>query len=316
MLSRVADSLYWMSRYFERADHCARVLDANYNLMLNPSKLPTEQRWHRVTSGLGFALDSTTDPQIAMVQLTSEASNRSSIVSCIASARENASQVREQISSEMWERLNRLFHEIAQPGSRRDFDSHPLGMVTAIREGSYRFYGVTDATMNHDEGWQFIQLGKYMERACAVSRLLDAHFSTSAVASASGVTDDLDWIGLLASCSAFEAYCKVYTADLNPDRVAEFLLLNAEFPYTIRHSVDRMHAALEAIAYTTSVRKAGRIDRIIGQLRASLAYSQIKDIMSRDLHQYLNSVIEQCRELHMAVHEVYIDYPIESAFEA
>ena len=311
MLSRVADSLYWMSRYFERADHCARVLDANYNLMLNPSKLSTEQRWHRITAGLGLPLDSSTiDPQIGMEKLISDADTRSSIVCCISSARDNASQVREQISSEMWERLNRLYHEISSSSEDRLANEHPLRLVTAIRDGSYHFYGVTETTMNHDEGWHFIQFGKFMERACAVSSLLDAHYATSVAA------EDLDWVGLLSSCSAFEAYCKVYTADLSPERVAEFLLLNPEFPYTVRHAAERMQGALDAIAQAASVRKAGRIERIIGQLRSSLAYADIDEIMARDLHRYLNTVIEQCRELHLAVHEVYIQYPIESAFEA
>lgn len=311
MLSRVADSLYWMSRYFERADHCARVLDANYNLMLNPSKASTEQRWHRITASLGLGANATEiDPPKAMMLLTSDANTRSSIVSCIATARENASQVREQISSEMWERLNQLYHETAQSRANSNADSEPLRLVTVVREGSYNFYGVTDATMSHGEGWQFIQLGRSMERACALSTLLDAYFSASAGA------DDLDWVGLLSSCAAFEAYCKVYTADLAPGRVAEFLLLNAEFPFTVRHSADRMHTALEAISETSSSRKTAMIERIIGKLRSSLAYAQIDDIISRDMHLYLNSIIDQCRALHAAVHQVYIEYPIETALEA
>ncbi|MBV9760950.1 MAG: alpha-E domain-containing protein [Acidobacteriaceae bacterium] len=309
MLSRVADSLYWMSRYFERADHCARVLEANYNLMLNPSKASTEQRWHRITSSLGLgAQASSVDPQTAMMRLTSDPNTRSSIVSCITTARENASQVREQISSEMWERLNQLFHETAQ--SRVNFHADPLRLVTLVREGSYVFYGVTDATMSHGEGWQFIQLGRSMERACALSILLDAYFSEADGA------DDLDWVGLLSSCGAFEAYCKVYTADLAPGRVAEFLLLNPEFPFTVRHSADRMHTALEAISDTSSSRKIAVIQRIIGKLRSSLAYAQIDDILSRDMHFYLNGVIDQCRALHAAVHQLYIEYPIETALEA
>ncbi len=311
MLSRVADSMYWMSRYFERADHCARVLEANYNLMLNPSNVSTEQRWQRIAVCLGFKLDpSIIDPQGAMTRMTTDRESRSSIVSCITSARENASQVREQISSEMWERLNQLYHETTQSGMRVQADADPLRLITTIREGSYRFYGVTDQTMNHDEGWQFIQFGKYMERACAVSILLDSHFSADIA------EEDLDWIGLLASCSAFEAYCKVYTADLSQNRIAEFLLLNAEFPYAVRYSAERMQIALDAIAEAASVRKAARIERIIGQLRSSLAYGQIQDIISRDLHTYLNGVIDQCRQLHASVHELFIDYPIESAFEA
>src|SRR5579863_7279543 len=113
MLSRVADSLYWMSRYFERANHCARVLEANYNLMLNPSKLSTEERWHRIMASLGIAAaNRDIDPQRAMIKLTSDTGYVSSIASCVAESRENAGQVREQISSEMWEGLNRLYHQV------------------------------------------------------------------------------------------------------------------------------------------------------------------------------------------------------------
>jgi uncharacterized alpha-E superfamily protein len=311
MLSRVADSLYWMSRYFERADHCARVLEANYNLMLNPAKASTEQRWRRITASLGLGAHADSlDPHTAMMRLTSDAGTRSSIVSCIATARDNASQVREQISSEMWERLNQLYHETGQARTSADSDAEPLRLVGAVREGSYTFYGVTDATMSHGEGWHFIQLGRSMERAVTLSALLDAYFSASAGA------DDLDWVGLLASCVAFEAYCKVYTADLAPGRVAEFLLLNPEFPFTVRHSADRMHTALDAISESSSSRKTAAIERIIGKLQSSLAYAQIEDIIARDMHAYLKSVIEQCRALHAAVHDVYIEYPIETALEA
>jgi len=311
MLSRVADSLYWMSRYFERADHCARVLEANYNLMLNPSKLSTEERWHRIMVSLGIpGTANGIDPQMAMIRLTSDPADESSIVSCITGSRENAGQVREQISSEMWERLNRLYHFVTQANPGLETDSDPLRLVSAVREGAYEFHGVTDATMNHDEGWHFIQLGKYMERSCALPVLLDAYFA------AGGQADDLDWVGLLSSCSAFEAYCKVYTADLKPDSMAEFLILNPEFPHSVRYAVEGMNAAIAAISQTSPAHATGRIERIAGRLRASLAYIQITDIMAGGLHRYLDSVIEQCKSLHAAVHAVYIDYPIQSALEA
>lgn len=311
MLSRVADSLYWMSRYFERADHSARVLDANYNLMLNPSKASTEQRWQRITATLGLGpAAAEIDPLTATIKLISDSQNRSSIVSCISSARENASQVREQISSEMWERLNQLYHEVTQSRSSMQLHAEPQRFMTVIREGSYNFHGVTHATMNHGEAWQFIRLGRYMERAGALPVLLDAVFCASSGA------DDLDWVGLLASCSAFEAYCKVYTADLKPERVAEFLLLNPEFPYTVRYSAEQMQMALEAIARASSTRKGAQIEKIIGRLRSSLAYAQIDDIMSKDFQRFLRSITEQCQNLHAALHAVYIDYPVESAFEA
>jgi uncharacterized alpha-E superfamily protein len=241
--------------------------------------------------------------------LIAQPGNRFTIVSSITSARENASQVREQISSEMWERLNQLYHGVTAIRNRGAADGDTLRLLMSFREGAYQFYGVTDMTMSHGEGWYFIQLGKYMERACGLSVLLDAHFSALSGA------DDLDWAGLLASCSAFEAYRKVYTADLTADRVAEFLLLNPEFPYTVRYSAEGMHSALNAIAELNSTRKAARIERMIGRLRSSLAYVQIEEVMGRDFHSYLQSVLEQCHELHSAVHEIYTDYPIESALE-
>ena len=310
MLSRVADSLYWMSRYFERADHCARVIEANYNLLLNPSKLSTEQRWHRVTASIGLRDDPEIVPQDAMIRLTADLKTPSSIVSCINGARENASQVREQISSEMWERLNRLYHEVLEASSRSHQDFEPLRVVNSVRTGSYAFNGVTDATMNHGEGWYFIQMGKYIERAGALSVLLDAHFSHSDDA------DDLEWVGLLSSCGAFEAYCRVYTADLKPDRVAEFLMLNPEFPYSVRYSVDKMQHALHAIAEVSPGRRTSELERIVGRLRASLAYVQIQDIMAGGFRKYLTGISDQCMSFHAALHQVYIDYPIEVALEA
>ncbi len=181
---------------------------------------------------------------------------------------------------------------------------------TMFREGMYRFRGVTASTMNHGEGWHFIQVGKYIERACNLSGLLDAQFSTLAGA------DDLDWVSLLTSCSAFEAYCKVYTADLKPGAVAEFLLLNPDFPYTVRYSAEQMHRALQFLAAISAARKASTIDRLIGKLKSSLAYTQIDEIMMRDPHPFFSGIIEQCYRLHTALHEAYIEYPIETALEA
>jgi uncharacterized alpha-E superfamily protein len=310
MLSRVADGLYWMSRYFERANHCARVLEANYNLMLNPSKLSTEERWRRIMASLGIAPAARIDPQSAMIKLTSDADSESSILSCIAESRENAGQVREQISSEMWEGLNSLYHHVTQASAKMETGSDSMRLVRAVREGSYQFHGMTDATMNHGEGWQFIQLGKYMERSRALPILLDAYFSRT------GETDAVDWVGLLASCAAFESYCRVYTADLKPDSIAEFLLLNPEFPYSVRYAVERMGAAISAISQTSFTKATGQIERIAGRLRSTLAYMQIGDIMVGGVHRYLIDVIEQCNSLHAAVHLVYIDYPIQSALEA
>jgi uncharacterized alpha-E superfamily protein len=309
MLSRVADSLYWMSRYFERADNASRVLKATYGLILNPAKFSTEERWFRAVSSLAPGVASNNvDAQRALFLLVADPEGAFSIVKCIGGARENARQVREEISSEMWEQLNKLFHEVTGSELQPNDDAAAMRVVTLVREGSYRFSGVTAATMNHDEAWHFIQLGKYIERACNLCVLLDAYFAVDKHA------DDLDWVGLLSSCAAFEAYCKACTAELRPDRIANFLLLKPEFPYSVRYSLDRMHEALMAISNLSLSRRTDKIERLIGRLRSMVAYVQVSEVI-RNLHKYLAEIIEQCRDLHAAVHEVYIEYPIEVAFE-
>jgi uncharacterized alpha-E superfamily protein len=209
----------------------------------------------------------------------------------------------------MWEQLNRLFHEITRAEVDFQDASAVMRLVSLVREGSYTFYGATETTMSHGEGWRFVQLGKFTERACAISMLLDAYFSSSLP------VDDLDWVTLLTSCAAFESYCRVFTADLKPDRIATFLLVHPEFPYSVRYAAERMLASLSAIMENSDTQKRLRVERIIGRLRASLAFTPMAELMSGDLHAFLNGILEQCAALHLAVHDAYIDYPIEVAFE-
>lgn len=311
MLSRVADSLYWMSRYFERADNCARVIDATHSLMLSRTEVATDQRWYRALTVMGLKVEADNpDPQDAIRRLAADVSNRASVIACLAAARENASQVREEISSEMWEQLNRMYHESARLGVDVEDEESVMRLVTAVREGSFTFHGISETTMTHGEGWRFVQLGKFTERACAVSMLLDAYFGSVNPA------DDLDWIALLASCAAFDSYCKVFTADLRRDRIAELLLIHPEFPYSVRYSVERMFVSLRAITTQGGPRHRAHINRLIGRLRSSLAFATTSELLAGDLHAFLNGVLEQCRALHSAIHYAYIDYPIEIAFES
>jgi uncharacterized alpha-E superfamily protein len=320
MLSRVADSLYWMSRYLERAEHSARLIDTHLNLMLDMSADSADRRWRRVLSCLPVQSkgEPPTETQDIIRELTFSPRNRSSIVSCISTARENARQVREQVSSEMWTQLNRLFHEVKRAGSEDLGEVQPLEFLNAVKDGSMLFQGITDSTMNHGEGWQFIRLGRCMERAVATATVLDAHFREflrppDALGEAA---DPLEWVGLLKCCTAFEAYCKVYTAKLSPSRIAEFLLLNAEFPHSARFCVDRVLSALTAIEESTYRRKGESVRRLAGRLRAQLEFSQIDEILAGGLHPYLVRIQKECANIHSAIHEVYIAYPIEAALEA
>src|ERR1700729_1007082 len=259
MLSRVADSLYWMSRYLERAEHTTRLLDVNLNLMLDESTTSAEHRWHRVLKALGNPKNTewTGDPYALTWTLTFDTGNKASIVSCIIAARENSRHVREQISTEQWHRLNSLYLQVTQPGMQREFavaggSEQPSDFLHGVMEAVHQFQGVSDSTMSHGEGWQFIQVGRYIERAAATAMLLEAyHADLWGPRERTGEGNEyLDWMGLLRSATAFEAYCKVYTADLTPDHIFEFLLLDDEFPHSVRFSIDSVQCALKKFRET------------------------------------------------------------------
>src|SRR6266478_1565083 len=169
MLSRVADNLYWMSRYLERAEHAARLLDVNLNLMLDESAASADRRWRRVLAALGNPPNlawSGDAYQVAQI-LTFDPGSRSSITSCITAARENARQVREEISTDQWQRLNHLFHQVTRRKPNETDDVLPSDFLLAVIEGVHLFQGVTDSTMSHGQGWHFIRVGRYIERACS-----------------------------------------------------------------------------------------------------------------------------------------------------
>lgn len=317
MLSRVADSLYWMSRYLERAEHIARLLDVNLNQMLDQTPGTANHRWERLLSSLRTSLPtgSAYDAYILTHALTFDLANTASIVSCIGAARENARQVREQISSEMWEQLNRLFLYVKRTNQDKFWTTEPHEFFQVVKQGAHLFQGITDATMSHGEGWQFIQVGRAIERAGATAALLDMHFTNFLTEHPNEMVDYLAWVGLLKSCTAYEAYCKVYTADIRPECIAEFLLLNAEFPRSVRFGVGIIHTALQAIANTTG-RNAGRTERLVGRLRAALDYDQVEEIMDGSMHSYMENIQRQCSQIHMALHQIYISYPIDSSLLA
>lgn len=317
MLSRVADSLYWMSRYLERAEHTARLLDVNLHQLLEQASAPADRRFARLVASLRISLPATIteDPYALASALTFDAGNPDSIVAAIATARENARQVREQISSEMWEQINRLYLHVRRAGADADWRSEPQQFYKAVKEGAHLFQGITDATMSHDEGWQFIQVGRFLERASATAALLDVHFPGEATSLVNTSLEYLDWVGLLKSCTAFEAYCKVYTAEIQPERIAEFLLLNAEFPRSVRFAADAVQRALHVIARSTSARGSGRVDRLAGRLRATLDYGQVDEIML-DMQTYVEQLQRQFVQIHSATHQAYVSYAADSVLRA
>ena len=325
MLSRVADNLYWMSRYLERAEHTTRMLDVNLNLMLDEGPASAERRWQRVLMALGKPKGVRWDgnPYSLTRMLTFDTTHTSSILGCIIGARENARNVREQISTEMWSRLNSLYLQVTRPEMQSDMhaealmagNEQPLEFLQQVMEAVQQFQGVTDSTVSHGEGWQFIQVGRYIERATATALLLEAYFPDlwQPVDELHEATQYLDWMGLLRSATAFEAYCKVYTADLTPEQILEFLLLDAEFPHALRFSIDSLQSALEGIQGESGKLRAGPLRRRAGRLQSSLSYSSVEEILEGDVLAYLAHVKTECRAIHETIYQLYVDYSIQAA---
>src|ERR1700680_2309511 len=319
MLSRVAESLYWMSRYLERAEHTARLIDVDLQLRLDQSMESSTGRWLRLIEALRVPalLAGDVDALSLAHTLTCNRTNPSSIVSCVAAARENLRHVREQSSSEMWEQLNRLYLQVigTPPEDTWILQSHAF--FRAVQDGAHLFQGITDSTMTHGEGWHYIQLGRFVERMETVAALVGTHFKRLSQPPDQSVdgAEYLEWVGLLKSCDAFEAYCKAYSAELRPQRVAEFLLLTLEFPHSLRFSAEMIHTALRLVGDLTK-RDAELPVRLTGRLRATLSLTPIEEIISEGVHGYLNDVRRQCGQVHAAVHQIYFDYPVESSFAA
>ena len=251
-------------------------------------------------------------PAALIDALVFDLSNRGSVGSCITFARENARQVREEISSDMWEQINALFLRMKQAKTEGTWSARPHYVSRLVIDGVHLFEGVTDATMGHGEGWQYLQFGRYLERASATAALVDLYFRTGSILPANHV----EWVGLLRSCSALESYCRCYTADLKPERIAEFLLLNSESPRSVRFSAARVESALRTIAQLTSRGSGGRAERLAGRLQASLDFGQVDEILSDDPHTYLQGIGRSCAQIHAAAHQTYVSYSIESALPA
>jgi len=319
MLSRVADSLYWMSRYAERAENIARILDVNLQLMLDLPKLgPEEQKalWEPVLRSTGDHEDfdkhykeTTSDNVIDFLTLNPKNSN--SIVNCITTARENARHVREQISLEMWEEINRTYLWMKSQTLKKIVKQGAYEFFTQVKNASHLFQGITDGTMTHGEDWDFIQVGKYLERADMTTRILDANdeIFITRPAKKSHTSGTLQWSAILRSCSSHDAYRKFYVAQVEPDKVVEFLILNEFFPRSIRHSVDSLNDALRRISGTKEEHFTNLAEKLAGRLVAELNYSALEDIKTVGMHKYMDELQIKLNTVGEAIFQTYLFSP-------
>ena len=312
LLSRVADSLYWIGRYLERAEQMARLIDVRLDLGLD--RRPNGWNFARLyaIAKIELPAEPPATSSALVDALMFDTAKRNSVMACVNLARDNARQVREEISSEMWEQLNALFLRLREARTDSGWSARPHYVSRLVVDGVHLFYGVTDETMGHGEGWQYLQVGRFLERAGATAALVDLHFGGGHPLPASHA----EWVGLLRSCAALEAYTRCYTADLRSERIAEFLLLNPQFPRSVRFAAARVESALKTIAILTARGAGGRPERMAGRLHASLDYGQVDEILNEDPHVYLEAISRHCAQIHAAVYQSYVMYPIESALPA
>lgn len=311
MLSRVADSLYWLSRYMERAEDTTRFLNVNFHALLDLPGQDPRQAWAPIVDATGdedlftqaFGEYNTRN---VMEFLLWHPANPNAVVTCISRARENARSVREQISSEMWEHVNRLYFQVREV-SRPSVLREPHDFFGKVRDGSHAFQGVTHATMPHGDGFQFIQLGKHVERCDKTARILDVKYAALNEFEENSPPAQMQLMALLRSCSAMEAYRK-YAQQLQSWRVIEFLLLNEHFPRSVRFCLDSCQDAVNVIAaFDEGARPAahGGPGRLFGRMCADLEYVDIHDVLAGDVHRYLDQIVQR---LHLAGDEITRTY--------
>ena len=320
MLSRVANCLFWMSRHIERSENTARIVDTNLQLLLDFRNLDDStlaEHWMPIVQSTGDEEDflakySRATGQAVTEFLVFDASNPNSIVSSVAQARENARMVRDQITVELWEELNRIYLWLRSPDARQLWAHSPAEFFSHIKNGSLLLLGLIYATFVHDEGWQFMQAGKFIERADKITRIIDVRHSTFPEKGAPvNVTqrDALDWSAVLRSCSAWDAYKAAYGAEVRPEWAVEFLLFSAEFPRSVRFCIEKFDDALRAISGVRDRRFSNEAEKLSGRLLAELEYGSIDEVLAHGVHDYMDLLQLRFNNIGAELFNAYIFQP-------
>jgi uncharacterized alpha-E superfamily protein len=294
LLSRVADAVYWMARYIERAENVARYISVNLNLQLDLPLDPAKQ-WQPLIDTSGdteaFAERYGEATQANVIEfLAYDKDNPNSISSCLRAARENARSVRETITSSMWEQVNRMYLQTQATRSAARSESL-LDTFVEIRHGCHTFQGITDSSMTHNEAWHFVRLGRKLERADKTSRILDVKYFMLLPSAADVGTpyDDIHWSAVLKSVSGFEMYRKRY-GRVNPRDIVEFLVMDREFPRSVHFCIRCADESLHAITGTPMGSFRYPSEQLMGRMRAELDYTSVETVIRGGLHEYLDGL--------------------------
>ncbi|NBW95683.1 MAG: alpha-E domain-containing protein [Planctomycetia bacterium] len=313
MLSRVADALFWMSRYLERADHLARAVDVTFHLDLDLHGVlaePVELEWNSLLSLLRQPPPPLADgehPVVAVQRwLLLDAANSGSVMSCVNRSRNNARSIRGSISPPMWRELNKLHWRLSDPSLQGRVAESPHDFCQEAQMGVLLFHGVCEATLTHDEGWHFIQLGRHLERADKVLRILDSRYSLLEGRDAADLPiRALQWGAVLRNCAAYEAYQRLYISRVEPERVVEFLLVNPDFPHSVRFCLARIMHSLTEISGRLPGRSDDEAVRTVGRLLNDLVYFDGRGLDGDRLHAFLGDALARTARIGHLLHEQY-----------
>jgi len=296
MLSRAANSIYWMNRYMERADNVARFITVNIHLMLDLS-VESASQWMPlvVTTGNKDLFrdrygENAGSQEDVLKFLIFDEQNPDSIASCIRAARENARSVRQSIPSEMWETINRMHLSVRRASTSESVREAPFDFLEEIKNSTHLFVGLTESTMTNNEAWHWGRLGRLLERADQTSRIVDVkyYFVLPTIEYVGMPYDNLHWAALLKSATAFEMYRKRYPR-IKPRWVTEFLLLDREFPRSIRSCLLRAEQSLHAITGSPIGTFQNPAEQQLGRLRSDFDFARIDEIIDFGLHEYLDN---------------------------
>ena len=311
MLSRVADSIYWMSSYIERAENVARCVEVNVQLTLDLPMASTEEQWQALVTTMGdaarFRQHADTASRRRVIQfLAFDTANPNSILSCLTAARENARMIREVITSEMWEQLNTFYFLVCDAARDGVTLDAPQDFLAQVRVCGQQFTGVTDATMSHGEAWRFCCLGRMLERADKTTRILDVKYFLllPTVSDVGTPIDDIQWAAVLRSASALEMYRKRH-GRMAPERIVDFLLLDREFPRAVHYCLIDADESLHAISGTRSGMFSNAAEQRLGQLRSDLAFTAVREVVGGGLHEYLDGLQVRLNRLSDSIRETF-----------
>jgi uncharacterized alpha-E superfamily protein len=326
MLSRVAHSLYWMARYTERAENIARIVDVNLQLLLDMRNLDEKrliEYWLPIVMATGdeqefFKLHPHATGNAVTEFLVFQPENPNSIFQCISSARENARMVRDQLTMELWEELNRIYLFIHSAQARKVWARSPSEFFQEIKAASLHVIGIMNATMVHDEGWRFVQAGQFLERGDKTTRILDVRHQSlpeRGVPAAINSTAALEWSAVLRSCSAWDAYKTICGPDVHPRTIAEFLLLDDTFPRSLRFCVSELNRALRRISGVAEGHFCNNAEKLTGRFLAELQFSTIDEIFEQGIHDYLDKAQLKLNDIGNALFHAYISQSFDTLDE-